>query len=468
MPSENYDKIIELAKTATELERQQKQTDRFSVYLDDFDSKVDAKIHKQFHQENYELLYLMICNYANLLKKIVNLKSVLYKKEAIREWLKGDTVDDKYQELIKDSNIHTAYQNLNKYCNINNTAFMRLSSDFQNKTIKYEAIPSENIIILQNEENSQKIDALLHKIVINGAKHYCYYDEEVTGKVTEDFQTFYDEKENIYKDPNNGNTGIIPFVPVWSMQPIANNFWNATINDDLYNSTIQINVHLTHLNNLLKLSSYKQWVFYGLISDDIKTLYGHITDGLRPVALKGEKAKAEMFSLIDKMKDTMEVIHDLASQVVDQHGVSFSSQTNSAQKQSGFALKIEKEALDDMKEEQQPLYRQTEKQVAYKSVIIANIDFKTGIDINGQFKLIFAKEQPTFTTEDIAYYDWVVLNGYKKCTEIFMLLNPDISADKAEEKLKENKEYNEKMSIDTEDKEIEKAFGETQKLGEKE
>jgi hypothetical protein len=129
------------------------------------------------------------------------------------------------------------------------------------------------------------------------------------------------------------------------MQPIANSFWNETLNDDLYNSTIQINTHITHLNNSLKNACYKQLVFTGMLADDIKRMYGHVMDGANPITISGENAEADALELTYDFKAFFETLHSIAAHVMDQHGVEFDSQTASAQKSSGVAMVIKKEAF---------------------------------------------------------------------------------------------------------------------------
>jgi len=446
--ADNFTQIKSLARSAVELTRQNKQQRRFDVYLDRFEYLAKELIAKQFHPENAQRLYPMVCNYANLLKKIVNLKSVLYKHEAKREWLSGGkTPDEKYSELIEKSNIHIAFQSINKYLNINNTGFMRIMPDLESRTMKYEAVPSENMVVLRRPDSPYEVDAVLHHIILDDINKFWYYwDRERHFRVDESLETITEEGKNEYIDPNT-KKGIIPYVPAWVFQPLANSFWCETHNDDLYNVTLQINVHLTHLNNLLKSSCYKQWVFTGMLANDIKNMYGQVTDGMNPIALTGENAAANTFEMTGDIMAVMNVIHDLISQVCDQHGISFSSQSTSAQKQSAPALTIEKEAMDDLREEQEPRLRECEKLVAFASVIIANKEFASGIDVAGQFRLTFGHNSKVLTPEDTAAEDWQMEHGLKPVTDLYRELNPGVLDDNAAAKaIRDNLAKNKELS----------------------
>ena len=99
---------LERIKCQSEVDRQNSQELRLSMYLDDYETEVVNLIQQQFHKDNFKRLYPMYASYYNLFKKIVNLKSVIYKREATRKWYKrdGKTEDENYTELIQNTNIH--------------------------------------------------------------------------------------------------------------------------------------------------------------------------------------------------------------------------------------------------------------------------------------------------------------------------------------------------------------------------
>jgi hypothetical protein len=319
-------------------------------------------------------------------------------------------------------------------------------------------------VVLRRVDNPMEFDALLHRIVIDSqTKFWYYWDRYVSCKVSDGLDQVYDVQPNKYIDPNDleAPRGIIPYVPVWSVQPLANSFWCETYNDDLFNATLQINVHLTHLNNLLKLACYKQIVFTGMTVGDIKATYGHVTDGLNPITLSGENASVSTIEMHSDINQAMNVIHDLIAQVCDQHGVSFSSQVNSAQKQSGVALTIEREAMDDLREEQEPRLRECEAKVAYITAIMANTDYNAGIDINGTLRVVFGRDPIEMTSENTAVEDWKLGKGLKSILDLFTKMNPDIDPAQAEQILKDNLSQNKELTqVNEGEQEITKAFNE--------
>ena len=67
-----------------------KEKPEFGLWLDEVPmpqpgiNDVLIKIRDQFHADNYDRLYKMVAAYYNIFKKVVNSKSLLYKKEAAR------------------------------------------------------------------------------------------------------------------------------------------------------------------------------------------------------------------------------------------------------------------------------------------------------------------------------------------------------------------------------------------------
>jgi hypothetical protein len=461
MAQDKLDKIKDLADQSNQTERMSNQLNRFNVYIDNFQDQVNTLLKKQFNPDNHDMLFYMQTSYLNLLKKIVNLKSVLYKNQANRQWLVGDSTDEAYTELINESNIHIAFQALNKFVNVNNTAFMRITTDQEKGKIVYDAIPSDSIIVLQNLEDPLKMDALLRKITINEKKYYAYWDSEEYIFLDENFELAGNRVDNPYIDPET-NEGVIPYVPFWALQPIAGDFWNETISNDLYQGTVQLNVQIAHLNNQMKLAGLRQLVFTGLMNEDIKDLYAHIVDGLRPIALKGEESEAKALEMSGHMKEFMDVIHDIIAQISDQHGISFASQTTTAQKQSAAALKIEKEALDNLREEQEPLFREGEEKVGRITAIMANTDLGTNINLSeGALDVEFVRDPEYIDAEIIPSIEYATREGYKSKAQIFMELNPGTeSEEEAIEKIKSNMAENQELKALTEPStsEIDQAF----------
>jgi len=468
-----FNQTIEQINNAADRDRQDSQEKRLSMYLDDYKTEIEALIATQFHKDNQDRLYLMVANYYNLFKKIVNLKSVLYKQEAKRKWYKrdGKTEDDKYSEMIEKTNINSVMPTTNKLTNVNNTSVNRIIADITNKRILYEAIPSENISVIQDPDNPNKIKSLLHRVTIKDSNlnlNVLANNENIKA-VAEDDDTliiryfYWDEEQykildgemnpikgnifpNPYKDPVT-KKGIIPYVIYHNMEQVAGNFWNETVGQDLYNGTLQVNVFQTYQNNLMKIAGYRQLFMTGIDNDEQKKLNNKVTDPLQPIVLSDPKGKIEAIPFVTSLKEYQDSIHDIISEIADNHGVEFSSRTSSAQKMSGLAMSISQEQINNIREEQQPLYRVSEMEQARKTVIISNKEFNTAIDVEGKFSIDFYQEEPEVSLKDKMEYDKFLLSkNLKSIIDIYKEIDPDTTSDDdAIKRIEENKKQNDEL-----------------------
>jgi len=475
------DQLLKQVELKGDTDRQDAQEKRLNMYLDDFGVEVDTLLSQQFHPKNRDRLYPMRATYLNIFKKIVNLKSVIYRQSAVRQWVDRKDNDDKnYSDLIKRSNIDRIMQTVNKLTNTNNNSFVRIIPSIKLKKIMYEAVPSENISIIQDPENPAEILALLHRVTIKDSSQevrsimdianinrvndkftvkYFYWDKNNYFVLDNEKNIIKNEKnpdnKNPYIDPETGE-GIIPYEFFTSFEIVAGNIWNETVNQDLYDATLQINVFQTYFHNLLKQSGYNQLVFLGLSNDEIKKLDNSVSDALQPLAFNGVDAKVDQVKLSAELKDMRDSIHDIISEVADNHGIEFSSRVSSAQKMSGDAMRLSKEALDNIKEEQIPLYRDSEKNLARKTVIISNTDLKTNIDIEGKFEINFYEEDEIQNIDErIKWNDHRLRYNLASVIDIYREIDRDVENDdiakmRIEENADINNTYRDLFSFDVE------------------
>lgn len=454
-------------KLDSERDRQDSQEKRLSMYLDDYQDETYSLLKKQFHKDNVKRLYPMLATYYNLFKKIINLKSVIYSKEANRQWYKrdGETTDDNYSGLMANTNISTVAQLCNKLTNVNNTSFIRVLSD-QGK-IRYENVPSELISITQNPDNPSEIQSLLHRVTIQdtydrlnniGASKayyanrdsqytykYFYWDKDNYIILDKDLEK-KEEYDNPYRDKD-GN-GIIPYVLFSSFPSISGSVWNETLGSDLYDGTLQVSVFQTYLSNILKQAGYRQPWISGINEKEAMSLTEKASDGLQPITLTSDTAKIGTFEISSDISQVRDTIHDIISEIADNHGVSFSSRTSSAQKQSGLALSIENEAMDDIRKEQIPMYRQSEKELAKKTVIIANTDLRSNIDIEGSFSIDFDENEDYLSADEkLKVNQWYLGKNIKSVVDIYMETDPDCpDEEEALKRIDANKKINEELT----------------------
>jgi hypothetical protein len=437
------------------------------MYIDDYESEVLRLLRRQFHPDNYKRLYPMVARYYNTLKKIVNLKSIIYKREAERAWYSpdGKTADEDYSNLINESNIDTTMQTCNKLTNVNNTSFVRIMSDIPNESMKFAAVPSEQISIEQDPDDPSKIKALLHRVCAQDSYtrmgQLAYRDRKScpTDKSYVSKYFYWDDEHYIILDgdynivPQEGNPenknpyGIIPYVLYSNMDSIGGSIWNETVNSDLYEGTLQVNVLQTYLNNATKLLGYLQLYIKGLDIESFKKINEKVSDALQPILIENPNAEVDSIEMTNGTQEIRDTIHDVISEISDNHGVTYNSRVQSGAKSSGLALAIEQDQINNIREEQMPLYRKSEKEMALKTVIIANTDLKTNIDIKGSLSINFYEEEPLITEKDKIDRDKFDLKtNLKSVIDLYKERDPDTEDDKqALQRIMENKKINDEF-----------------------
>jgi hypothetical protein len=442
------------------------------MYLDAYNDEVLKLLKNQFHRDNYARLYPMVARYYNTFKKIVNLKSVLYKREAERYWYNSDgkTINDNYTNLLINSNIHSTMQLCNKLTNINNASLVRIIPDHKTKTIKYSAVPAEVINVTQDPNDPSEITSLLHRVttqdtyeVLNNIGYSFNRSRERQLKRSYNSKYFYWTKDNYYildnelkptvqeKNPENINPyGVIPYQIFTNFPMVSGSIWNETLNDDLYTGTLQINVLQTYLNNALKLLGYLQLFISGIDDDEAKKLDARVSDALQPITTRNESARIQAVQMSNGVVEIRDTIHDIISEIADNHGVSFGSRTDSAQRQSGLALAIDQEQINNIREEQIPLYRENEKKLAQKTVVIANKEFNAGIDEGGSLSINFYEEEKLVSEGDKLKRDMFNLkNNIISVVDLYRQNDTDVGDDnEVLARIQQNKMINDEL-LDT-------------------
>jgi len=467
------DQALALLNSTSEEDRQNSQELRLNMYLDNYEPEVTELLKSQFHPKNANRLYPMLATYYNLLKKIVDIQSILYNKSAVREWYKRNKnkdgsaiLDESYSELMANSNIDITSQTINTLTNVNNTSFMRIIPDVENNIIKYSAVPSELIAVTQDPQDPTRINRLIHKVVIQDSysklaniastqsstrtekisyiSRYFYWDDENYIILDSDMKPMAQEN-----NPENINPyGIIPYVLFTNTPSISGSIWNETVNSDLYKGTLQINVLQTYFNNALKLTAYRQPTITGIDSKEAEKLDHRVSDALQPIVVTSDKATIGTMDLSGGVTELKESIHDIISEIADNHGVSFNSRTTSAQKQSAAALSMEKEDIENLRQSQIPLYRASEKELAYKSIIIANQDLGYNIDIEGDFSIDFYEDEMAMDPKAKLEVDAFNLkSNLKSIVDLYIESDPDCPDEEtAIKRLNKNKEINDSYS----------------------
>ena len=459
--------LNQLARDNNEL-RKTSQENRMSMYLDNYEDLILTKLKTQFSKENQDVLYPMVALHDNVFKAINNLKAKTYKDSPNREWVVNNEADESYNDLILKSNLDSESIRLEKFSFINNIAFMRAKIVYGK--LCYEAIAPEYIDIEQDPQDPWKFNALVHTIVKNATsgEHTTAYHVWTNGKSSIDeetmpngyMQTVYLDSEGVerggekipnpYIDPET-QEGIIPYVEMRTVMGV--DYWSETMNNDLYEGTLQINVKQTHSNNLKKYSGYRQLFISGGQVDTAK-LQNQKSDVASAIVVSGVVGQSEpTIQAVEHSNDPNvldRAINGDKAQLAQNHGVSFNAEAMSGnQRQTAEAMTISRQQLMEIRKEVLPLFREYEKNLAKITVIIANTPQESGlglnIDITGEFRIDYVEPKVVSSPKEELETDLLKISqGVMSKAQLLMKLNPDIKSEEdAIERLEKIKEINE-------------------------
>ena len=452
------------------------------IYLDDYARQVEALLKTQFTTSNFNRLKPMLATYDNLFKKIVNLKSQIYKDEPMRRWVNdaGETLEQNqdYSDLISNSNLNSELLTVERFANANNVSFARIV--VRDGKLEYDAVQGECVQVEQDDDDPMRINALVFEIQktntrdnhrrtvhiwTNGKSHNFDNGEDGKGTMTV-IKNFAREGQeemvvspNPYQDPfmNGPGSGIIPFVKYQTVRGV--DYWAETMGEDLRSGTLQVNVNQTHINNLIKFGGYRQIVVVGSYDEtkmsqaqsDVGTVIGVVpipgVTGVGASALDHTKNPNELIDANEK----------IAAKIAANNGVSFNADAiESRQRQTAEALTINRSQLIELREERIPMFRLSERELAIKTIIIANtptnqsgLGLRIPMDDNWSFMIDYPEQRIVSNSKEEQEVDLLdIANGMNNAINYVMKRNPDLMTDEqAEAFLKKNAEINAEFTI---------------------
>lgn len=465
--------ILDDFQTDSDINRQDVQSKRMDMYLDDYKKQIEDELETQFEKENSAVLKPLIARYDNVFKKIVNLKARSYKDTPKRVWRDSNKEESEdYADILEESNVDSEMITVEKWAFVNNISFVRVIPKPELGIIEYEAVSAENISVDQDENDPMTYHAIHHRIVKNNTpgNHSQIIHLWTDGQSSVDDEDFpngffqkweQDEKGNFIETPKTANPyvdpdlnrGVIPYIDFRTVRGV--DFWAETINEDLRLGTLNINVDETHHNNLTKFAGYRQIFITG--DTDTAKLQNQKTDVLAAIVVSPIQGQTvPTVQALDHTNDPNQLLQAIQKKkaiLADNHGVSFSADgLASGQRQTAEAMTINRQQLIELRKDVLPLFRNSEKRLAKATIIIANTSVSLGglgmsIDIKGKFSIDY--QEPKIVTDEKTELETDLLKEINDLTskvDLVIKYNPDIkSEEEAMEFLKRNREIKEEL-----------------------
>jgi len=377
----------------SELQRIEKMKDRYNCYSDNYKDLVENKLGLIYTSFQKLGLDVQLHHSTNLYKMIINNISKVYDYGISRQF-KNENFNDIYEELEVDKTMNQ----VNKYLNAFNDVILQVGWDDEEEELKL-------IIRLPHKTKIEWVDRKVFSV-----SYFVEYDTETKqekwaywSKTEHYYITKDPTKKEDGKEPIAGNEemvnpyGFLPFV-FFNNGYRDESFWDMYKGDDLFNSTIDISIHLTFLNHIIKSQSFKQLVGSG---SNLSELNGSVLDPLTVLTLEGQDTEISVLDLQANYDQLWKVLQEQANSLATSYNISPSSFRMTGQVSSGFALQMENHKLDTFIKSQQVDFTKYEKKLF--KIICKMIGVHTKTEIENNFQIDFVK--PFYPISEIEQMD---------------------------------------------------------------
>lgn len=356
-----------------DLQRRQEAQDKLDIYRDYYEHIILETLQGQYCPENFDRLKVHVNQSQNILKRIINEISMVYKVEARRGILKGES--PRWEEIKRESDLAIKMKKVNRYTNLFNECMVKIG--VRDNHVVYDIITPAVCGIIQNDDNPTQVDAVWYQVISydpNGLPNieYYYYDIDGTAQVLNDkhvpSMTIYTPDDTPFRD-GDGKT-FIPVVPFHRTEP-EDLFWDRDTGRDLVNAAVAIGCKMTLMDYYFKNASHRQIYMIGenlvpgnMVLDPLTVL----------TAEQGPNGHAAIgvLDVQNRMQDLINALVFQINSVINNYGISADMWSLNVGETSGRALKIRNRALLEAREDQLPLYREYEKQLFEKTKWINN------------------------------------------------------------------------------------------------
>jgi hypothetical protein len=485
LPFLTGEKINQLIKKQTNFTIKRSVVNRKDIYKDKLENQIISALREQFTFDTTDYLKPLISQELNLFKRVVKETSMLYKNPAERNAVLNDDeenpqLDPVYEKLKEDFNFDVFMMNVNRMTRATNQTL--LHPVWRNGKMDFDLLTFDNCEIMSDPDDWKKIIAVKYYIGLN----VPYYDDFVNvtqdGKVKDpqatssadlqqntDFTDYaysylwtiegdksfvykyqkgtlqeeqlVDTQESPYKDKE--GKPILPFVLITQNYPI-DTLLDFTTGNDLIDLTMNTAVDYVNYNNIKKYSAWKN--LYALV-DDPSTIPENIA--LSPnkmMVIPRGQDNNNSIGLLDSQSNLKDFLLNMIERIrigIAQYGMDAESFTRSGNGESGFKLKVKKEGLIEIREEQIPNYTDKEKELFEITRIVNNTHNAEKINENAEFNINFA-DMAFEVDSEAENRNWVVKinNNIRTAIDWIMADDPDLDEEQAIARFNANKTFN--------------------------
>jgi len=399
---------------------------RYEMYNDNYREQIIWKLGEIYRAFSQLKLDVQINDNYNIYKQVVNAISNVYSFGVDREF-DNDAIGELYNKL----RINKTMAQANRYLNAFNDLLIQVSWDDKKQQPKIMLRLPHNTEV-EWEQNEVKSVKYFVEMTDDNEELWAYWSDEehyyvLRGKEADKKIAIEDNEEMV------NPFGTLPFVFMhngWRDE----NFWDMFTGDDLTGGTIDMAVHLTFLNHLIKTQSFKQLVGKG---DNVGELLGQVLDPLSVLTLTGQNTEIDVLDLQANYEQLHKVAQDLANNIAVNYGISPSQFRMTGSVSSGFALQMENMKLDRFTVEQQQDFKVYEQEL-FGMIKMVSDYYGSSLGDGDMFVDFVEPNYPTSESEQLTIDQTKIDMGLTKTVDIMIKRNPDLTEEEAKALVAEN------------------------------
>lgn len=365
---------------------------RWNMYNDNYKSQVIRKLREIYSKADLIGLDKQIDLTNNIYKTIIDKISRVYTFGIDRNF-----ADDSFTELYKKARVDKYMKQANRYVNAFNDVLLQVSwSESKEIPMFNFRLPHKTNVVLDDNGDVIEVEYFIEHVKDKGDK-WAFWS------ATEHYYKFY-KNNNFTKETIEGNEegvnpyGVLPFI-VMQKGFRDGFFFDEFSGDDLTHITIDNAIYNTFKNYLIKWQSFKQIVITG---SNVGAIDGQMLDPSSALSVEGQDTNISLLDLEANLEQLVNTLEASSSTVAINYNISPSQFRLTGQVSSGFALKMENQALDEFTKEQQNDFVHYEKSLLMLIAIIGNshgIKMNISEDMDIQFGEIKYSESTNDTLD---------------------------------------------------------------------
>lgn len=353
--------------------------------------------------------------YTNLTRKIINKKSMVYKRPPSREY---DGNYEQYEEITQKKN--KKLKMAERMARL--LPFIAVRPIWREDKFDYQIVRAFRIL---ESDDPEEPFAIMYPIAGTGTQIIWEYWDSEQHKAVNNWGNKVKDQADYGIDDNENQYGELPFAFL-RMEDVYDDIWQGGA-DDLINANEMINLALTELNFEYRWASFKQP--YATAENEINTPkleWGYN----KLVKIEGEQANFGVLDLSPNFRDNIEVIKTQANLIAQNYGVNFDWSLEASSPKSGFALVVQNIDLLQDWQDDIDICREWEGDLLDIERKVLEVDAKKGIKVPEDIYVNYQEVKfPINQTEEDKHWEWMFKNNLATKRDWKKAQDPDMSED---------------------------------------